>query len=214
MTRPFTRLLLLVCTTALFATACSKTEEPDPALTLSAKTATIPAAGTAQSISVTTNQSDWTAARPSADNWCTLTYGTGNTLLIAAAEQTKITPRTTQVTISAGSLSAIVTVTQSGAAPDLKVDKTNVPLDVRGSAVTVTVTTNLDAWNATRPEADNWCSLSQEGDKLVISASEQTKASPRATQVTVTAGIAGGDSQSVTIAVEQVAAAAVLTLDK
>lgn len=172
-------------------TSCDDKDDDAPAMTVSSNSVTILAAGGEESIEITTNQTEWTAKRPDLDNWCTLKIN-GNTLKISASANETITSRSTLVTVTAGvgtnAKTQEITVTQKAADPSLEITGTPVHLDAAGTAVELTVTTNTGIWNASRPDADTWCVLSQEGDKLTVSAEAYTVNAERKTTITVTYG--------------------------
>lgn len=147
-------------------TSCGDKDDDAPAMTVSSNSVTILAAGGEESIEINTNQSEWTATRPELDSWCTLKMN-GNTLKISASTNETITSRSTLVTVTAGigtnAKIQEIKVTQKAADPSLEITGTPVALDAAGTAVELTVTTNTGSWNASRPAADTWCLLSQEG---------------------------------------------------
>ncbi len=99
----FRAMIAPVLCLALFAAAsCSSDDDaPTPTITPSKTSVTIPASGEAQTVTVATNQTEWTASRPEADTWCILNQADGK-LSISASENTTLTPRTTTVTLSTG----------------------------------------------------------------------------------------------------------------
>lgn len=172
-------------------TSCGDKDDDAPAMTVSSNSVTILAAGGEESIEINTNQSEWTATRPELDSWCTLKMN-GNTLKISASTNETITSRSTLVTVTAGigtnAKIQEIKVTQKAADPSLEITGTPVALDAAGTAVELTVTTNTGSWNASRPAADTWCLLSQEGNKLTVSAEAYTVNAERKTTITITYG--------------------------
>ena len=172
-------------------TSCGDKDDDAPAMTVSSNSVTILAAGGEESIEINTNQSEWTATRPELDSWCTLKMN-GNTLKISASTNETITSRSTLVTVTAGigtnAKVQEIKVTQKAADPSLEITGTPVALDAAGTAVELTVTTNTGSWNASRPAADTWCLLSQEGNKLTVSAEAYTVNAERKTTITITYG--------------------------
>lgn len=191
MTKKYTNFFFSALLALCVITGCDDKDDDAPAMTVSSNSVTIPAAGGEESIEITTNQSEWSATRPELDSWCTLKTN-GNALKISASANETITPRSTMVTVTAGvgsnAKTQEITVTQKAAAPSLEITGTPVHLDAAGTAIELTVTTNTGIWNASRPDGDTWCILSQEGDKLTVSAEAYTVNAERKTTVTVTYG--------------------------
>lgn len=187
---------------ALFALAafvgCSDDDDPKveaPTLKLSVNAVTISADGTASVVDVTTNQTSWKASRPETDTWCVLKQE-DNKLSVSATVNEALTARTTKVTVVAGTgtdaKTEEITVTQSAANAYLTVEGleagTPIRLDAAGTAIELTVNTNVAAWSATRPETDTWCTLTQEGNKLKIAAEAYLEDAERVTTITVSGG--------------------------
>lgn len=177
---------------------CSSDDDPKaeaPTLKLSTNSATIPADGTASTIEVTTNQASWTASRPDNAQWCILKQE-NNKLIISATVNETPTPNTTEVTVVAGTgadaKTEKVTVTQSAANAYLTVEgleaNTPVKLDAAGTLAELTINTNAANWSATRPDADTWCTLTKDGNKLKISATAYAEDAERKTTVTLSGG--------------------------
>lgn len=187
---------------ALFAlmafVGCSSDDDPKteaPTLKLSTNSAAIPADGTASTIEVTTNQASWTASRPDNAQWCILKQE-NNKLIISATVNAGLTPNTTEVTVVAGTgadaKTEKVTVTQSAANAYLTIEgleaNTPVKLDAAGTLAELTINTNAANWNATRPDADAWCTLTKDGNKLKITATAYEEDAERKTTVTLSGG--------------------------
>jgi uncharacterized protein (TIGR02145 family) len=191
MTKKYTNFFLSALLALCVITGCDDKDDDAPAITVSSNSVTILATGGEESIEITTNQSEWTATRPELDSWCTLKTN-GNALKISASANETITPRSTMITVTAGvgsnAKTQEITVTQKAADPSLEITGTPVHLDAAGTAIELTVTTNTGVWNASRPDGDTWCILSQEGDKLTVSAEAYTVNAERKTTVTVTYG--------------------------
>lgn len=191
MTKKYTNFFFSALLALCVITGCDDKDDDAPAMAVSSNSVTISAAGGEESIEINTNQSEWTAIRPELDSWCTLKTN-ANTLKISASANETITSRSTKVTVTAGAGSNAktqeITVTQKAADPSLEITGTPVNLDAAGTAVELTVTTNTGIWNASRPNADSWCILSQDGNKLTVSAEAYTVNAERKTIVTVTYG--------------------------
>lgn len=191
MTKKYTNFFFSALLALCVITGCDDKDDDAPAMTVSSNSVTILAAGGEESIEITTNQSEWAASRPELDSWCTLKTN-GNTLKISASANETITSRSTKVTVTAGvgsnAKTQEINVTQKAADPSLEITGTPVNLDAAGTAVELTVTTNTGVWSASRPDGDTWCVLSQDGDKLTVSAEAYTVNAERKTIVTVTYG--------------------------
>lgn len=191
MTKKYTNFFFSALLALCVITGCDDKDDDAPAMAVSSNSVTISAAGGEESIEINTNQSEWTAIRPELDSWCTLKTN-ANTLKVSASANETITSRSTKVTVTAGAGSNAktqeITVTQKAADPSLEITGTPVNLDAAGTAVELTVTTNTGIWNASRPDADSWCILSQDGNKLTVSAEAYTVNAERKTIVTVTYG--------------------------
>ena len=96
--------------------------------------------------------------------------------------------------------------------PTLKLSTNVVSISADGTASIVEVTTNQTSWKASRPEADAWCVLKQENNKLSVSATVNETLTERTTKITVVAGI-GVDAKTEEIVVTQSAANAYLTVE-
>lgn len=74
-------------------------------------------------------------------------------------------------------------------APTLSVEPSGVViLKTIGESRTLTVTTNQAEWKASHPQIDNWCELSQDGDKLILTAKENLDTETLNTVVTISVG--------------------------
>lgn len=176
----------------LFVVMSCDDKEESPSLTPSVSSVNLPASGGSQVVEISTNQSEWAAARPEKDDWCTLAVDK-TSLKISVAENTTVVARTTLVTIVSGEGARAkmveVSVSQAAGSPSLVVsDEKPIKLDASGTPVVLTVTTNMDGWNVTRPDADTWCIVAKEGDKLTISAEPYAVNAERNTIVTVYSG--------------------------
>lgn len=91
-------------------------------LSVSASKTSIAAAGETVTITVDTNVDSWNATSDNAD----FVVGTpsGNTVDVAVSKNTDATERTANITVTAGTLSETITLTQKAASSGTKVDKT------------------------------------------------------------------------------------------
>ena len=159
-----------------------------PAVTLSVAPAnqnvTAPAGNTTFAI---TSNAAWTAV--SDQTWCTVTpSGTGNATLTATfTENTAVTQRIANITVTAAGASTVtVTVTQAGAAPTLAVTPPNQNVSANAGACTFNVASNTN-WTAV--SSATWCTVTAAGSgngTLTASYTENTSLSPRVATLTVT----------------------------
>ena len=156
---------------------------------------TIPAAIAAAtySIGVTSNLT-WAAAVNSGATWCTLANAnaTGNgTVTVQVAENPTIETRAATVTVTSGTLTRQVAVTQSSAAPALAVDKTTIPAAIAAATYSIGVTSN-STWTATVNSGATWCTVSPasgSGDGTVnVSVTANSIMASRSATVTFTSG--------------------------
>jgi hypothetical protein len=155
-----------------------------------------------------TNNTAWTAA--SNAEWCKLSNAsaTGSgAFTISADRNTEPKIRTATITVTDGTMSVTVTVTQAGSEqvvedPVLEVDKMRIDTTAVAFSYTVNVTNNT-AWTA----ASNaeWCKLSNASatgnGAFTVSVTENLATEPRTATITLTA-----DTMSVIIPVTQAAA--------
>lgn len=171
--------------------SCSD-DEDTPTMELSTSSVTFQATGGEESVAITTNQSEWNATRPMTDTWCILKVD-GNNLRISTSANETVFSRSTKITVVAGNgtnaKTQEITVLQNAATPYIKIEGTTpVAINGAGEAVELTISTNNEDWNATRPDADDWCTLVKDGNKLTISATAYAVNDVRTTKVTLTSG--------------------------
>jgi hypothetical protein len=167
-----------------------------------------------QSIAVTSNAA-WTAAVNTAATWCTVSpaSGTGNgTLTVSVAENPMAAARAATVTLTAGTLTRTVAVTQAGGDATLSVDRTGIPFDKNAGSQSIAVTSNA-AWTAAVNTAATWCTLSNASatgnGTLTVTVTANPVAIQRAATVTLTAG-----TLTKQVAVTQAGINPTLTTDK
>jgi hypothetical protein len=132
-----------------------------PVLNVDKATIDATVAANSYPIGVTSNLT-WTAAVNSGATWCTLTNAnatTGNgTVTVNVAENPTVETRTATVTLTSGTLTKAVAVTQAAAVPTLEVGKTTIDAAVAANSYPIGVTSNL-TWTATVNSAATWCTL-------------------------------------------------------
>ncbi|MFH1121739.1 MAG: BACON domain-containing carbohydrate-binding protein [Bacteroidota bacterium] len=144
------------------------------------------AAGTTP-FSVTSNAS-WTAA--SNQGWCTVTpSGTGNgTITATFSENTSVTARVANVTVTVNGLTPIVvTVSQAGATPALAVTPSTQNVTAPAGSTAFTVTSNT-SWTVISDQT--WCTVTPSGSgngSITATYTQNTTTSPRTANVTVSA---------------------------
>lgn len=127
--------------------------------------------------------------------WLTATYDAELEALALKPTGTDENDRTAVVTVVCGdesnSAQAIVTVTQLGTKPSLRLEVSEVQLVAEGTEQSIGVTTNQETWTATveDPQA-TWCHVTADVEKgvLKVSAAPMTEAGSRETKVLVKTG--------------------------
>jgi len=161
---------LLFVTVVLAALVASCQKPVEPAVTLSsAATATVPTEGDVVSITFTSNVA-WTAK--SDQSWLTVSPASGEageriTVKASALKNDSYDPREATVTITAGTASTSVKVTQAQLDAVL-VNTTEFEVPVEGGTVEVPVSANTDV-TVEIPEAIDWVSTSPRTKGLVDS---------------------------------------------
>jgi hypothetical protein len=162
-------------------------------------------------VSVTSNLA-WTATVSSGASWCTLTNASATdngTIIVNVAANTIAATRAATVTVTGGTLTKTIVVTQAAPAPVLEVNKTTIDAPISATAYSIGITSN-DTWMATVSSAATWCTLTNANatgnGTITVNVAANTMAATRAATVTVTSG-----SLTKTIAVTQAAAAHILS---
>jgi hypothetical protein len=168
-----------------------------PMLSVNPANQNVPAPAGNTQFSVTSNTS-WTVVNDVA--WCTVTSGGTNdgTIAISYQENTSVTPRICNVTVTASGLPAeAVTVTQAGAAPTLSVTPLNQNVSSVAGSTAFSVASN-SSWTVTGNAT--WCTITPSGSgngTIVADYSVNTADQPRVASVEVT--VAGIPVQTVTV---------------
>jgi len=156
-----------------------------PTLSVSPPNQTVSAPAGTTSFTVTSNSS-WIVT--SDQTWCTVTpSGNGNGTIVANyTENTTITTRTANVTVTVAGLSpVVVTVTQMGITPTLTVTPSNQNVTAPAGNTSFTVTTN-SAWTASCDQS--WCIITASGSgsgSLNANYQENLLITPRIANITV-----------------------------
>lgn len=147
-------------------------------------------AGSTASSTITCNTA-WTVTKGS-ESWLTVdkTSGSGNgTILFTVAANTTVNVRSAIVTVTAGSVTKEITITQAAAAVTLSVNPTNHSIVAAGGTATSTITCNT-TWTASKG-SENWLTLSQtsgSGNGTIQFTVANNTGSSRSATVTITAG--------------------------
>jgi hypothetical protein len=160
---------------------------------------------------------DWTAAVNSeAAEWCTVSplTGSGNgAVIVNGAENTAFESHAATVTISAGTLTQEVGVTQVGIAPALMTDKSAIDAPHATSYHAIAVTSNTGWTAAVNDEAAEWCIVSPASGtgngSILVTVAENPIAVPRAATINFKAG-----TLTCATTVEQEPADPTLTVDR
>ena len=176
----------------------------DPVLTPIKTDYTIGAEGGEMSIPFKTNQAYQVKSSAS---WLTVSTPTKavttETVKVTAAANSSTNERSARLTITAGTLSATVTVTQEGRSEDpyLEITPTSKSVPAAGETFDVTVNTNQE--NVTSKSSDSWVTVSGK----TVTVAENTGGEERTATVTFSAGSLKATlniTQSASEAVEEV----------
>ena len=160
---------LLLC---LFS--CAKEDEFEmPTLVLSENNITFNKNVDERNISVTTNQSNWTATSPQEGDWLSLIQD-NNILKVKVKENLLGTERESYILINANGASGKIAIKQSAADVTLDVAPEAIYLPQRGGEKTVDITTNSSTYDVTTSEDVDWLKIvkSEEEIKLVAKRNE------------------------------------------
>ncbi|MDR1983213.1 MAG: hypothetical protein LBQ28_00075 [Prevotellaceae bacterium] len=195
----FMRAMAGLIAVALMVGGCSKDDvkPAEPTLTVDQTTINAPAEGDAYVVKVTSNTT-WNVSVGANSAWCTIspTSKDGNgDLNITVAENTDTQQRTTTVTITAGTITRQINVTQAAKGEDaleLSVDKTTIPATAAASSYSIGVTSNA-AWMATvNSESSGWCTLTNASatgnGTITVNVAQNAATTQRTATVTVAAG--------------------------
>lgn len=167
----------------VFATVgCAKDkEEAKETLTVNPATLTFQSDGGRKTVLV--EGKDWKAT--TADEWITVQLSTSNPKIffVSAAENKSDAVRQGKVSVvSTSGLTTEVTVAQTGLTPTLTIDKNSFEVDKDGATEYVTVLANVE-WTAT--SAQDWCTVTVNGDKVEMVVAPNTVFEARTCVVTV-----------------------------
>jgi len=189
----------VICTCVLFGMVCCIPENfdkntwgPAPQLNISQPGVTLQATAGEQFVEITTNYDTWTAeVSGEARSWCSVRQENNRLVIVANANEDDH-ERTAIVAVTVGRGERVLTkeiaVTQLGSAPRVVVDPPVVAFELSGGRKGVSVTTNLEGWTPSVPEAISWCSVEQDGDRLFIKTEPYEGKEMRPGIVSVSAG--------------------------
>jgi len=156
-------------------------------LELSATALTLPREGTAQTLTITTNQSSWSAFSPQEATWITLRQE-GNTLYVGAQANASGQERTGAVLVQAGGLQRRVTVHQTAADVLLEAPE-SVVLQAEGGSSEVSFECNSDALTIELAEGAGWLRVDKRTAKtFTLVAEANADKHNRTAKITLTAG--------------------------
>jgi len=182
-----------------------------PELTLN--TASVAAFNAAANYAVTvTCNTAWTAAVSNNATWCTVSpkTATGNGTLTVSVTENTTSERTATVTISAGTLTKTIAVTQLATPPTLTLSVDAIAATADESSYKFTVASNI-AWTATVNSAATWCTLTDAVSSGVGYVTVNVEANPTITERSATLTVTTG-TLTKTVTVTQDAGAPALSV--
>jgi stress response protein SCP2 len=211
------RVATLTISTGTLIQQITVTQAVMPILEVTRTVINLPDVTSATEVFVTSNGT-WTATVSSGYTWCTLGIinATGK-LTVNVARNTMQEPRSATVTVTSGSLSLLISVTQEGAAPTLSVSPFTLSAETNAASYTMFVYYNStnSTWTAAVSSGATWCTLTDDNGTgtgngtVTVNVAQNTMAATRAATVTVTSG-----TLTRAAVVTQAAAAPVLNVDK
>ena len=149
----------------------------------------------------------WTVR--SDQTWCTVNTSSGSnnaTITVNVIENTSTSARNATITVSSDKASSVqVNISQSGASPDIQLNKNDMSFTAAGGSETFSVTSNT---NWTVKSDQTWCTVSTSSGSnngtITVSVLENTSSDIRSASITVEA-----DEITKTISVKQVGTAPV-----
>lgn len=176
-------------------------QQEDPTLKLSQSTLTFESTGGSESVTVQANN-PWTAEVSSGSEWITLKTESSS-FTVTAAASTSHQARMGSVSVKSGDLREVLSITQT-AAPNndkIEVSPSSVVFESTGGEQKVSVSANV---NVTATSSESWLTVSPGSSQaaqaeFTLTAAANTGSEIRNASVT----FAGGDAESVTVAVSQ-----------
>ena len=158
------------------------------------------------------SNASWTVK--SDQTWCTINTSSGSnnaTITVNVIENTSTSPRNATITVSSDKASSVqVNISQSGASPDIQLNKNDMSFTAAGGSETFTVTSNT---NWTVKSDQTWCTVSTSSGSnngtITVSVLENTSTDTRSASIIVKAG-----DISQVITVSQAGVSPTLQLDK
>ena len=141
--------------------------------------------------------------------WCTVDTSLGSnnaTIIVNVIENTSTSARNATITVSSDKASSVqISISQSGASPDIQLNKNDMSFTAAGGSETFSVTSNT---NWTVKSDQTWCTVSTSSGSnngtITVSVLENTSSDIRSASITVEA-----DEITKTISVKQVGTAPV-----
>ena len=135
-----------------------------------------------------TSNSSWTVS--SDQSWCTVNKSSGNgndNITVKVTQNNSAENRTTNVKITAGTLSQTVTVTQNGVS--LSVSPQKVDFDYKAEEKTVAITSN-SSWTVSSDQS--WCTINKSSgngnDNITVKVTQNNSADKRTANVKILCG--------------------------
>ncbi|MDR1517720.1 MAG: leucine-rich repeat domain-containing protein [Dysgonamonadaceae bacterium] len=159
--------------------ACGK-DEPDPSITASVQSITLPPAGGEQTFTVTiANANEWTLT-PSPQSWLSVSTQGGNQVKVKSDANLDVA-RSAVVTCTVQGTDIAVSIPVTQSAISVTASAQNITLPSMGGAQTFTITCNADDWIVVSPQS--WLSVSRQGGNQVTVQSEVNFDNARSTAV-------------------------------
>lgn len=177
--------LLMVLGIFVAASSCQKDELEEPSLSLSQTSVDLQKSASSKDITVTTNQSEWSAM--SNVNWIDLTMQ-GTTLKITATENLSPNERKGKVMVLAGGLSKSIEVKQTGSDVSLVTIPEKLDVDQYGGNYQFDVKANTQDWTITTDA--KWITITpkQFKNEVLVSIAENKEKTPRVAKLILTGG--------------------------
>ena len=199
--KKFTAFLMAALMIAVSCSDDGNEKQEDPTLKLSQSSIVIESAGGTESVTVQANN-PWTAEITSGSEWITLkTESTSFTVTVAAT--TSHQSRMGSVSVKSGDLKEVVSVTQTAAPNNDKIEAspTSVVFESTGGDQVVSVTANV---SVSAVSSESWLTVKEPASQTSPLSYTLTAAANTGSEVrNATVTFSGGDAESVTVAVSQ-----------
>ena len=167
-------------------TKSTPTPTPDPTLSVSPNSLSFAAVGENKTFNITSNTS-WTISSDQA--WCTVDHTSGSnngTITVKADENKNTIARSANITISYGTTSKTVSVSQAAADVQLTVSPTSLSFTEKEESKTISITSNT-SWKVSSSES--WCTVSKasgsNNDEITVKVTANDSTKERSATITV-----------------------------